>query len=363
VTTAAAAPARRRGSALGWAAALTGLAVAIVYPIPIQMSGYTYFQTVGFLVFLYAMLGIGWNFIGGLAGQFDFGPNIFLATGAYTAALLAVHFNWSPWLGFVGAILVSVVICALITFPVTKLRGHYFAIATVAMWMIAQPIGATWELINGSRGLFIPMKPATGLGEALITLQFPGRSKGLVYYYIALGLFIATVVLFRTVERSKLGYYFRAIRDDQEGAEAIGIDSRVYKTAARCLTAAVFATGGVVYCFWAQAVFPDQVLEMNWAILPMICTVLGGIGRLWGPLLGAIILIPIAQVMSATLGAGPLAGRGLDVIVYGIIIMVVAAGRPNGLLSLPWARWFGRTPAPGSGRPAAGAVEDAPARR
>jgi branched-chain amino acid transport system permease protein len=84
------------------------------------------------------------------------------------------------------------------------------------------------------------------------------------------------------------------------------------------------------------------VLEMNWSVLPMISTVLGGIGRLWGPLLGAVILIPIAQVMSATLGAGPLAGRGLDVIVYGIIIMAVAAFRPSGLLSLPWARWFRR---------------------
>jgi branched-chain amino acid transport system permease protein len=82
---------------------------------------------------------------------------------------------------------------------------------------------------------------------------------------------------------------------------------------------------------------------MNWSILPMISTVLGGIGRLWGPMLGAIILIPIAQIMSATLGAGPLAGRGLDVIVYGVIIMLVAALRPSGLLSLPWARWFSRS--------------------
>jgi branched-chain amino acid transport system permease protein len=82
-------------------------------------------------------------------------------------------------------------------------------------------------------------------------------------------------------------------------------------------------------------VFPDQVLEMNWSVLPMISTVLGGIGQLWGPLLGAAILIPIAQIMSVTLGAGPLAGRGIDVIVYGLIIMVVAAGRPNALLSLP----------------------------
>ena len=316
--------------------------VALAYPIAVQMSGYTYFQTVGFLVLIYATLGVGWNFIGGWAGQFDFGPNIFLATGAYTAALAAVNWGWSPWLGMPAGIVVSMAICAVITFPVTRLRGHYFAIATVAMWMIAQPIGATWELINGSRGLFIPLTPAKGTGEAIWTLGWGGRIKAFAYYYVALALFIGAMYLAHRVDRSKLGYYFRAIRDDQEGAEAIGIDSRVYKTAARCLEAAVFAAGGVIYGFWALAVFPDQVLELNWSVLPMIATVLGGIGRLWGPLLGASILIPISQVMSATLGTGPLAGRGLDVIVYGIIIMAVAAFRPSGLLSLPWGRWLGR---------------------
>ena len=319
-----------------------GALVALAYPIPLQLTGYTYFQTVGFLVLLYASLGIGWNVIGGWAGQFDFGPCVFFATGAYTAAILAVHLGWSPWLGLLAGVVVSVLICAIVTFPVTKLRGHYFAIATVAMWMIAQPIGATWEFINGSRGLFIPLAPATSAFDAVAMLRFPARSKAMAYYYVALVLFAAALLLARQVDRSKLGYYFRAIRDDQEGAEAIGIDSRVYKTVARCLTAALFAAGGVVYSFWALAVFPDQVLEMNWSILPMISTVLGGIGRLWGPMLGAIILIPIAQIMSATLGTGPLAGRGLDVIVYGVIIMLVAALRPSGLLSLPWARWFSR---------------------
>jgi len=327
---------------MGRVALALGALVALVYPIPLQLTGYTYFQTVGFLVLLYAALGVGWNVVGGWAGQFDFGPCVFFATGAYTAAILAVHLGWSPWPGLLAGVVVSVLICAAVTFPVTKLRGHYFAIATVAMWMIAQPIGATWEFINGSRGLFIPLGPAQGPLDAVTMLRFPARSRAMAYYYVALALFAVALLAARGIDRSKLGYYFRAIRDDQEGAEAIGIDSRVYKTLARCFTAAVFAAGGVVYTFWALAVFPDQVLEMNWSVLPMISTVLGGIGRLWGPMLGAAILIPIAQVMSATLGAGPLAGRGLDVIVYGVIIMLVAALRPSGLLSLPWARWFSR---------------------
>jgi branched-chain amino acid transport system permease protein len=227
-----------------------------------------------------------------------------------------------------------------LTYPLTRLRGHYFAIATVAIWMIAQPIGATWEYIGGSQGLFIPVKPRTGVVASALSLQFSGPTKAMGYYYSALVLFAVTLALMAVVERSKLGYYFRAIRDDQEAAEGIGIDSRLYKVIARSITAAVFAAAGVLYAFWALSVFPEQVLELNWSTLPIMATVVGGIGRLWGPVLGAVILIPISQIMSTTLGTGPLAGRGIDLIVYGLIIIVIAAFRPTGLLSLPWARWF-----------------------
>src|SRR5581483_12069224 len=114
---------------------------------------------VGFLVALNAMLGVGWNVIGGWAGQFDFGPQVFFATGAYTAALLFVHLGLNPWVGMLAGVAGSMALCALLTYPLTRLRGHYFAIATVAVWMIAQPIGATWDAIGGSQGYFIPVKP------------------------------------------------------------------------------------------------------------------------------------------------------------------------------------------------------------
>jgi branched-chain amino acid transport system permease protein len=327
---------------VGRAALIVGAIVAIVYPIPLQVQGVTYYQTVGFLVLLNAMLGVGWNVIGGWAGQFDFGPQVFFAVGAYTAALLYVKLGINAWLGLPIAALVAALVCAVLTYPLTKLRGHYFAISTVAIWMIAQPIGATWEYIGAAQGLFIPVKPhASFVGEAL-SLQFGGRTKALGYYYAALVLFALTLALMAWVERSKLGFYFRAIRDDQEAAESIGIDSRRYKVIARSITAAVFGGAGVLYAFWALSVFPEQALELNWSTLPIMATVVGGIGRLWGPVLGAVILIPISQIMSTTLGTGPLAGRGIDLIVYGLTIVVIAAFRPTGLLSLPWGRWFGR---------------------
>ena len=334
-------PSRRRP--LATTALVVGAVAAVVYPIPLQWSGYTYYQTVGFLVLINAMLGVGWNVIGGWAGQFDFGPQVFFGVGAYTAALLFARLAVNPWLGMLAAVAVAVVVCAALTYPLTRLRGHYFAIATVAIWMIAQPIGATWELIGGSQGLFIPVKGRAGAVESVLSLQFAGPMKALGYYYTSLALFAATLALMALVERSKLGYYFRAIRDDQEGAEGIGIDSRLYKVVARSITAAVFAAAGVLYAFWALSVCPEQVLELNWSTLPIMATVVGGIGHLWGPVLGAIILIPISQIMSTTLGTGPLAGRGIDLIVYGVIIVVIAALRPTGLLSLPWGRWLRRS--------------------
>jgi len=321
-------------------ALVIGAVIAIVYPIPLQLQGTTYYQTVGFLVLLNAMLGLGWNVIGGWAGQFDFGPQVFFAIGAYTSALLYVKLGVDAWLGLPIAAAVAAAICAVLTYPLTRLRGHYFAIATVAIWMIAQPIGATWEYIGAAQGLFIPVKPHGSVVTSALALQFTGRTKALGYYYAALALFAITLALMAWVERSKLGFYFRAVRDDQEAAEGIGIDSRLYKVTARSITAAVFAAAGVLYAFWALSVFPEQALELNWSTLPIMATVVGGIGRLWGPVLGALILIPIAQIMSTTLGAGPLAGRGIDLIVYGLIIIVIAAFRPTGLLSLPWSRWL-----------------------
>jgi branched-chain amino acid transport system permease protein len=317
-----------------------GALAALVYPIPLQLQGYTYYETVGFLVLLNAVLGLGWNVIGGWAGQFDFGPQVFFAVGAYTAALLTAKLGVDAWLGLPAGVVVAALLCAVLTYPLTRLRGHYFAIATVAIWMIAQPIGATWDFIGGSQGLFIPMKTRAGVVESALSLQFSGPTKALGYYYSALGLFAVTLALMALVERSKLGFYFRAIRDDQEAAEGIGIDSRLYKVIARSITAAVFAAAGVLYAFWALSVFPEQALELNWSTLPIMATVVGGIGRLWGPVLGAVILIPVSQIMSTTLGTGPLAGRGIDLIVYGLIIIVIAAFRPTGLLSLPWGRWL-----------------------
>ncbi|TMI78895.1 MAG: hypothetical protein E6H04_11600 [Bacillati bacterium ANGP1] len=324
---------RRWGGLLG----LAGVIIAVGYPLPFQWSGVIYFQTVGFLVLLYSALGIAWNIIGGWCGQFDFGPMVFFGAGAYAMGAAVKFLGFNPWAGFAAAMLFTVAFSALVTFPITRLRDHYFAIATNAIWLIALPIATNWDLIGGSQGLFIPLGRPEGLLAQLAR----------VLAYFALVLLIAG-----RLEHTKLGYCFKAIRDDEEGAQSLGIHTRVYKVIARCFTAGIYAVGGAIFGMWALSVFPDQVFDINWGIVPTIAVVLGGIGRLWGPVVGCLILVPLSQLISTYLGTGPLAGRGIDLVVYGLLIMIVAAARPQGLLSLPWRRWLGGDPTARAASPA-----------
>ncbi|HET7343915.1 MAG TPA: hypothetical protein VFL90_20800, partial [Methylomirabilota bacterium] len=163
---------RLRRRTVARVALLLGAVAALLYPIPLQIQGTTYYETVGFLVLINAMLGLGWNVIGGWAGQFDFGPQVFFGIGAYTAALLYVKLGIDAWLGLLAGVAAAAVICAVLTYPLTRLRGHYFAISTVAIWMIVQPIGTTWEYIGAAQGLFIPMKTHSSIAGAILANFF-----------------------------------------------------------------------------------------------------------------------------------------------------------------------------------------------
>src|SRR5207245_2496348 len=168
-------PQRMFAVAWGLGAALVAVAGAIL------VNFFSVYPQVGlqFTVLAYAIvaLGVGCNVIGGWAGQFDFGPQVFFAVGAYTSALLYVKLGVDAWLGLPAAVAAAALICAVLTYPLTRLRGHYFAISTVAIWMIAQPIGATWEFIGAAQGLFIPVKPRTGVVASALSLQFSGPRR------------------------------------------------------------------------------------------------------------------------------------------------------------------------------------------
>jgi branched-chain amino acid transport system permease protein len=283
------------------------------------------------MIFLYGALATAWNILAGYCGQISLGHAVYFGLGAYTSTLLVREAALTPWLGMLAGAALAVGISQVIGYPVFRLRGHYFAIATIGFGEIVQTIVLNWDAIGGARGLFVPIKRP----DSLLNFQFH-ESKA-VYYYIALGLLALALVATRWIERSRRGYYFRAIREDQDAAASLGVPVAREKHAAMAVSAALTALGGT---FWAQYVLfidPESVFPLSLSILICLVAVMGGVGSLWGPLLGAAVLVPLSEGTRVLLGG---TGKALDLVIYGALIMVIAVIQPAGLMGL--VRHLGR---------------------
>jgi branched-chain amino acid transport system permease protein len=190
---------------------------------------------------------------------------------------------------------------------------------------IVQTLVINWDWAGGARGLFVPIKRP----DSLLNFQFH-ESKA-VYYYIALGLLAVALAITRALERSRRGYVFRAIREDQDAAASLGVHVAREKHVAMAVSAALTALGGT---FWAQYVLfidPESVFPLSLSILICLVAVLGGVGHLWGPVLGAAILVPLSEGTRVLLGG---TGKALDLVIYGALIMLIAVFQPSGVIGL-----------------------------
>ena len=283
------------------------------------------------MIFLYGALATAWNILAGYCGQISLGHAVYFGIGAYTSTLLVREAALTPWLGMIAGAALAVLVSQAIGYPVFRLRGHYFAIATIGFGEIVQTIVLNWDRIGGARGLFVPIKRP----DSLLNFQF--HETKAAYYYIALGLLALALGATRWIERSRRGYYFRSIREDQDAAASLGVQVAREKHAAMALSAALTALGGT---FWAQYVLfidPESVFPLSLSILICLVAVLGGVGSLWGPLLGAFVLVPLSEGTRVLLGG---TGRALDLLIYGALIMIIAVFQPAGLIGL--ARHVGR---------------------
>ncbi len=277
------------------------------------------------MIFLYGSLATAWNILAGYCGQISLGHAVYFGIGAYTSTLLVRDAALTPWLGMLAGAALAVVVSQAIGYPVFRLRGHYFAIATIGFGEIVQTIVLNWDWIGGARGLFVPIKRP----DSLLNFQFH-ESKA-VYYYIALGLLALALGATRWIERSRRGYYFRAIKEDQDAAASLGVQVAHEKQAAMAVSAALTALGGT---FWAQYVLfidPESVFPLSLSILICLVAVMGGVGSLWGPLLGAAVLVPLSEGTRVLLGG---TGKALDLVIYGALIMLIAVFQPAGLIGL-----------------------------
>jgi branched-chain amino acid transport system permease protein len=298
------------------------LAAALLFPALVTLP---YPRDVLIRVFLFATLAQAWNILAGYCGQISLGHAIFFGTGAYTAGMFVARDIASPWVGLLVGALLAVALSQVIGAPVFRLRGHYFAIATIAVGEIVHILAVNWDLIGAARGLYIPVKRP----DSLVNFQFH-ESKA-VYYYIVLGLLVLGLAITRWIERSRLGYYFRAVREEQEAAASLGVPVARTKRLAFAISAALTAACGTFYAQYVLFIDPESVLPLSLSILICLVAVLGGVGTLWGPLVGAAVLIPLGEATRIYLGG---TGRALDLVIYGGLIMVVSVVQPAGLVGI-----------------------------
>lgn len=311
--------AQRRRRDLLLAAGFT--AVAALVPLFVKD---VYVQNIMVLTLMYAALSQSWNILGGYCGQISLGHALYFGLGAYTTALLFTKFGVLPWFGMLSGGLISAVIAMALGYPCFRLRGHYFVIATIVIAEIAYLLFLNWDWAGAALGIDIPVRT-----DSWLTFQFT-RSK-LPYFYFALGFCVVAWLVTFWLQDSKWGYWWRAVKDNPDAAESLGVVVFNSKMGAAAVSAFLTAVGGSFYAQFVSYIDPESVMSFHFSLLMALPAVLGGIGTLWGPVLGAVILIPLTELTRSFIGGS---GRGVDLIVYGTLIVLIALARPEGLIGL-----------------------------
>ncbi len=330
--------------------ALAILALLALLPLFID-SGYYLHLLI--LAFMWVIIGTAWNLIAGYTGQVSFGDAAFFGIGAYTAGLLNYHLFWSPWWGLpLGGIT-----ALLLAFPFGwicfRLRGAYFALATLALNEVMRHVFTIWEGFT------------EGMVGIMILQTFDSKRP---YYYIALALAAVTIFIIDRVMNAKWGYYFLSIREDQDAAEGIGIDSTFYKMLSLTIAAALTGIAGGFYMNYMGFIDPEVVFSLHdISIMAILVGIVGGVGTLYGPAVGAFIMV-VVQEFFRTAGFGMItdlaraSGSELmmaaakfitkaHVLGFGILVVVVIRYLPNGVVG-DWHRLlslFKRQPTSGVG--------------
>jgi branched-chain amino acid transport system permease protein len=300
---------------------LVVLLVLILLPLPIHD---VYTRNLIIITLLFAGLAQAWNILGGYCGQISLGHALYFGVGGYVSSLLYVRLGIPPTLGMFAAGLVAGALALVVGWPCFRLSGHYYAIATVVVGEIGYLLFLNWDFVGGATGVYIPFN-----GDSWVTLQF--RTQKLPYHYVALAFVAVTWLAAWVIEGSRWGFSWRAVKDDVVAARSLGVRIFRSKMAAAAISGFFTGVGGAIYAQYVGYIDPDSVLAGNFSILIALPAVLGGVGTLWGPIIGAALLTPLSELSRSYLGGS---GSGVDLMLYGGIIVVVALARPQGLVSL-----------------------------
>ncbi len=291
-------------------------AYPLVFSTPFQ-------QRLGALVLLYAIAASSWNIVGGYAGQVSVGHVVFFGCGAYAAMGAYTHFGLSPLVGIPAGIVLAVGIAAIVGVPTLRLSGHYFSMATIAVAELLRLVVTNTSYLGAAVGLSGPAVPRNIFDMSFIS--------ALPYYYTFLAVLAATLAITWWMTNSRMGFYLRAIRDSERAARSLGVPTSRIKLYAFMLSAGLTSIAGALYAMMFGFVDPDSGLGLLISVKILIMAALGGAGLLFGPLVGAAILVPLEEISNSLLGGQ---GAGLTFVVYGAIIVLIARFQPGGILTL-----------------------------
>ncbi len=286
------------------------LAMLMLVPL-VGLSSYA--MHILILVIMWSVIGMAWNLLGGYCGQVSFGHAAFFGVGAYTSGILYQKLGISAWWGMPLSIVVVACFSFVIGFICLRLRGPFFALATLAMGVILR---ITAENLTGfTQGdLGIMIRERTWVGKTW-------------YFYIILALAAATFILIKKIIESKLGYYFVAIREDQDAAESLGIQTTLYKTIALCVSGVLTGTAGVFYMNYMGYIDPKVVFALHdISIVTIMVVMVGGVATYWGPVIGSLIMVLLAELIRSI----PVLGVAYQTL-FGILLIVIIIFLPNGI--------------------------------
>jgi branched-chain amino acid transport system permease protein len=310
-----------------WLRYLGGMALALLPFLVMAKDPYW----VNILAFTYLMGGLAaaWNIIGGFGGQFSLGHGVFFGIGAYMTSGLVINFGWSPWLTMVPIAVMAAGVAMLISWPTFRLRGPFFAIATLAFNEVAFVIANHMEsLTGGPRGLMIPFK--AGFWNMIFTQRW--------HYAVMMFVFAAVVIAVCVwLRRSRLGYYLLAVREDEDAARAAGINVLAVKLKGMALSAALTSIGGTLFAMYLRYIDPPTIFTLpdvgvKFALLSLI----GGIGTIWGPLLGAALIIPFENWLR---GAFADSLPGMSLAILGLLMVLAALFMKRGIAGTAEDLW------------------------
>ena len=297
-------------------------AVLVLFPL-FPHSSFAMATMIQFLMF--SLYGMGWNTIGGYGGQVDLGKAQYVGIGAYTTAVMLIRWDIPFWVSMPIGMLLAVLWSFIIGYPLFRMTGHYFAIATIATSLVLKDVFEVWSFVGAARGLEI--SPIKYHPPDFLRLIF---KEDVYYYYIILGFFFMGILYVNWFRKSRLGFQLRSIKDNEDVAKSLGINVHWAKIKTYAIATAFVSLVGSFHACYIKNIEPEDTMSLDISILIALMAMLGGAGSLWGPIIGAGVLIPMKSYLKEWLGAK--AGLvGMDLIIYALIIMLISAAEPRGI--------------------------------